>query len=374
MKNKLGIIGGGQLGRMLAEAARKLQISTVVLDPTPQSPAGQITNQIVGDFKDSNQIKKLASIVEFLTFEIESANAEALKELELKGFKVNPSYKSLEVIQDKFLQKHFLMANSIPCSDFTRVVTKNDILKAAQYLGYPAVLKARFYAYDGRGNAVIKSENDIDKSLEKLNGTELYIEEYIPFEKELAVQIVRDQKGNIKTYPLVETVQKNNICNVVKYPAGVSKYIEKEALKIADKTVSVLFGAGVFGVEMFLTKDNKVLVNEISPRVHNSGHWTIEGCVTSQFENHVRAACDLPLGPTSPKVNAAVMINILGEREGKANLDGLDKAEKIPNAYIHIYGKHNTKIERKMGHITVTGNNLDTVYNEAITARKLISI
>lgn len=374
MKKKLGIIGGGQLGMMMAEAAQKLKISTIVLDPTPQSPAGQITDQIVGDFKDPTEIEKLASDAEFVTFEIESANAKALKNLELQNVQVNPSSKSLEIIQDKFLQKHFLMANSLPCVDFTRVATKEDILRAAEYLGYPAVLKARFYAYDGRGNAVIKSQKDVAPALEKLKNTELYIEEFIPFEKELAVQIVRDTKGNIKTYPLVVTIQKNNICDVVKYPAEVSKEIETEAIKIADKTVSVLYGAGVFGVEMFLTKDGKVLVNEIAPRVHNSGHWTIEGCNTSQFENHVRAVCSLPLGSTSPKVKSAVMINILGERDGKAQLTGLEKIEKKPNTYVHIYGKHNTKIERKMGHITVTGSNLETVYKEAMVARKLISI
>ncbi len=374
MKKTLGIIGGGQLGRMMAEAAKKLKISTIVLDPTPQSPAGQITDQIIGDFKDPAEIKELASDVEFLTFEIESANAKALKDLELQNVLVNPSSKSLELIQDKFLQKHFLMANSLPCADFTRVATKEDILRAAEYLGYPAVLKARFYAYDGRGNAVIKSPKDIVPALEKLKNTELYIEEFIPFEKELAIQIVRDTKGNIKTYPLVETIQKNNICNIVKYPANVSKEIEQEAIEIADKTVSVLFGAGVFGVEMFMTKNGKVLINEIAPRVHNSGHWTIEGCVTSQFENHVRAVCGIPLGPTSPKVKSAVIVNILGERDGKAQPTGLKNVEKMPNTYVHIYGKHNTKVERKMGHITVTGSNIEKVYKDAIAVRKLITI
>lgn len=370
----LGIIGGGQLGRMLVEAAQKLNISTIVLDPTPNSPAGQITDQIIGDFKDPSQIKKLAKEVKYLTYEIESANAEVLKFLEQKGAIVNPSPKSLEVIQDKFLQKHFLMGYDLPVPDFTRIETEKDIKKAAAYLGYPLVLKSRFHAYDGRGNALINNESEIKPAIKKLEKSELYIEEYVHFEKELAVQIARDTNGKLVTFPVVETIQKNNICHVVKYPAQIPTKAKNDALEIADKTVSKLFGAGVFAVELFLTKENKILINEIAPRVHNSGHWTTEGCNVSQFENHIRAVCELPLIQPKATSKAAVMINILGEKNSAANPVGLEKINKINGAYVHLYGKFETRIERKMGHITLTGENLDNLYKAAINARKMISI
>lgn len=370
----LGIIGGGQLGRMLTEAAQKLKISTVVLDPTPKSPAGQITNQIVGDFKNPNEIRKLSKEVKFLTYEIESANAQVLQELGERGVQVNPSPKSLEVIQDKFLQKHFLMGYNLPVPDFTRVENDKDIKKAAKYLGYALVLKSRFHAYDGRGNAVIKKESDIKKALTKLKGSELYIEEFIPFEKELAVQIARDTSGNLTAFPLVETIQKNSICHIAKYPAGVSRTIERSALEIANNTVSKLFGAGVFAIELFLTKDGKILINEIAPRVHNSGHWTIEGCNVSQFENQVRAVCSMPLVVPKAKYKAAVMINILGNRNGSAKLDGIEKIKKMDGVYAHIYGKFETRVERKMGHITVVGDNPNQVLENAIRSRNMISI
>lgn len=370
----LGIIGGGQLGRMLVEAAQKLKISTIVLDPTDNSPAGQLTEQIVGDFKDPGEIMKLSKNVKFLTYEIESANSKVLKDLQEKGATVNPSPESLEVIQDKFLQKHFLMGYNLPVPDFTRVESEKDIKKAASYLGYPLVLKSRFHAYDGRGNAVIKTEKEIKPALKKLAKSELYIEEFIPFEKELAVQIVRDKNGKLVTYPLVETIQKNSICHVVKYPADVSHSIEKSALEVADKTVSKLFGAGVFAVEMFLAKDGKILINEIAPRVHNSGHWTIEGTNVSQFENHVRAVCEMPLVEPKPKYKAAVMINILGERNADARPEGFEAVKKMDGAYAHIYGKFETREERKMGHITVVGNELKSLYEKALKARGQVSI
>lgn len=370
----LGIIGGGQLGRMLVESAQKLKISTIVLDPTQNSPAGQITDQVIGDFKDPNEIKRFSKLAKYLTFEIESANSKVLKELEQKGGKVNPSPQSLEVIQDKFLQKHFLMSYDLPVPDFTRVESEKDIMKAATYLGYPLVLKSRFHAYDGRGNAVIKSAKDIKDAVKKLKGAELYIEEFIPFRKELAIQVARDKDGKLVTYPVVETIQKNSICHVVKYPAQISESAEKLALEIAYKTVFKLFGAGVFAIELFLTRDGKILINEIAPRVHNSGHWTIEGCNVSQFENHVRAVCDMPLMPASPKCKAAVMINILGDRNGEAKPQGILNNSRTDSTYVHIYGKFETRVERKMGHITVVGSDPKSVYEKAFSARSHISI
>ncbi len=370
----LGIIGGGQLGRMLVEAAQKLTISTIVLDPTSNSPAGQITEQIIGDFKDPIQIKKIAGLSKFLTWEIESAKSKALKALQAKGAIVNPNPRSLEVIQDKLRQKNFLKEYKIPLPAFTKVKSEKDINKVAEYLRFPLVLKSRFHAYDGRGNVVIHSKKDIQAALKKLRGADLYLEEFISFEKELAIQIARDTKGNQVIYPVVETIQKNSICHTVIYPADITKNIEKSAIEIAQKIVSKLFGAGIFAVEMFLTKNGKILINEIAPRVHNSGHWTIEGCNVSQFENHVRAVCSMPLVSVKPKKKAAVMINILGQRNGKANLKCMKYIQKMDSTYLHIYGKFETRIERKMGHITVTGNDVESTLKKALSARKAITI
>ncbi len=378
MKNKnitLGIVGGGQLGRMLVEAAKKLNIKTIVLDPTPQSPAAQVANeQIVGDFKDGRKIRLLAKKSDFITFEIESANAKTLQKLVESGYHIQPDPRTLETIQDKLLQKQFLLANSLPSAQFTQVSSYADIIKAAEYLGYPLVLKARFHGYDGRGNAIINSKKDIKSALVKLKGKKLYLEKYIHFKKELAIQIVRNTKGQTRTFPIVETIQKNNICHIVKYPASVQFQVQKQAKMLAKKTVSALFGAGVFGIEMFLTKENKVLINEIASRVHNSGHWTIEGCQTSQFDEHIRAVCNISLKSTKPKVKAAVMINILGDRNEPAKLKGLQKVKKLPGVYVHIYGKFETRKERKMGHITVIDKSLKSAFKKAQKARSLISI
>ncbi len=375
MQKKLGIVGGGQLGRMLAQAAKKLGVETIVLDPTPQSPAGQVASkQIIGDFKDPKKILELAEKVDYLTFEIESAEAKILKALEKAGKKVNPSPQTLETIQDKFKQKVFLQKNKIPVPKIIAIKSETDFQEKINSFGFPVFLKAKFHAYDGHGNALIENQSRQKKAFQKLEGKDLYMEDYVPFKKELAIQIVRDIKGNIKVYPLVETIQKNNICHMVIAPAEVSEKIYKEAEKLAFSVGRLLKGAGIFGIEMFLTKEGKVLLNEIAPRVHNSGHYTIEACSTSQFEQHVRAVCGMKLGKTDMKVKHAVMINILGERIGKATVKGLEKVKKLPGVYVHIYGKFETRKERKMGHVTAIGNVLPDVLSKAKKVRSLITI
>ncbi len=370
----LAIVGGGQLGRMLVEAAQKIKVNTVVLDPTPNSPAGQLTTQIVGDYKNYSDVKKLAGKADFLTFEVEGANAQGLQEMQAAKLPVNPSPSTLEMIQDKFTQKTFLLANNIPVVEFTGVNSRKDIIRTAKYLGYPLVLKARFGGFDGRGNIVIKRESDIKSALSKMAGQKLYIEKYIPFAKEIAIQIVRDSQGKTYPYPIVETIQKNNICHVVKYPPKVSAKVLNKAQEIATKVATLMSGSGVFAIEMFVTKNGNVVVNEIAPRVHNSGHWTIEGAKTSQFENHVRAVCNLPIKSTSPTTKSAVMINILGNRNGTSKPINAQQIEKSYGVFVHIYGKFETKPDRKMGHITALGANLETTYKKALTARKAISI
>lgn len=383
MKNRIGIVGGGQLGRMLAFEAKKLGFIVTVIDPTVQSPAGQVSDhQIVADVKDEKAIRQLASQSDYLTFEIELANSEVLGELAKKGVIVNPSAKTLSIIKDKFKQKQFLKKSGIPVAKFAEVNAaanaianaRKDILTAAEKFGLPLLLKARMDAYDGRGNVLIKKAGDIDPALEKLVGRDLYVEQYVPFIKELAVMVARNTKGAILTYPVVQTIHKNNICHLVLAPAPVDQSIQRKAQNLAKKVMQQLKGAGVFGIEMFLTKDGKVLVNEIAPRVHNSGHYTMEACVTSQFEQHIRAITGLPLGSTTMLTPAAVMINILGERLGQVEVKHLEKTLALANTFVHVYGKKETKPDRKMGHITVIDSSLNRAIRKAKLARKLLTI
>jgi 5-(carboxyamino)imidazole ribonucleotide synthase len=375
MKNRIGIIGGGQLGKMMAIPAKSMGFTVTVVDPTPASPAGQcVDREITGGYSDAKATRELAKVSDFITVEIEHINTDTLSELAKEGVPVNPSPKTIEIIKNKFAQKEFLTKAGIPVAPYTAIESKTDILAAAKKFGYPFLLKARFDAYDGRGNALIKKETDIDKALEKFGDRKLYIEQYVPFEKELAIMIARGRKGEIVPYPVVETIHKNNILHLTIAPAKVDKKIADKAKNFAIKTMEHLHGAGIFGIEMFLTKDHRVLINEIAPRVHNSGHYTTEACATSQLEQHIRAITGLPLGNPDMVVPAAVMVNILGERLGPINVQGMDKVLAVPGTYVHIYGKKETKPERKMGHITVIGDKIEDVLKNAIKARKLLSI
>lgn len=375
IKNRIGIVGGGQLGRMLTFEAKKMGFYVTVLDPTPNSPAGQVADkQIIGDFKSKKSIIELSKNSDFLTFEIELANSKILDQLSSQGLIINPSAKTLSLIKDKLKQKRFLKKNHLSTADFISVKTKSDIIKAAIKFNYPVILKARTDAYDGRGNALIKTPNDIDIGLQKLANRRLYVEKFVPFIKELAVVVTRSINGEIATYPVVETIHQNNICHLVLAPAPIDSAIQTQARQLACDVMEHLQGAGVFAIEMFLDANNKLYINEIAPRVHNSGHLTIEACYTSQFEQHIRAITGLPLGKTDLKIPSAVMINILGERLGDSCLEGLDQALSVSGASVHIYGKSETKFERKMGHITVIDNDLDSALNKAKLVRSYIKI
>ncbi len=375
MKNKIGIVGGGQLGRMLAFEAKKMGFHVTVIDPTPGSPAAQVVDEhIIGGYSDSDATKKLASQVDFITVELEHIDTETLQALVNKGSIVHPSPESVSIIKNKFLQKEFLRKNKISTADYLEVVTEEDILAAGKKFGYPMLIKAKKDAFDGRGNFLLRNKKDIKNASEKLKGRELYVEKFVPFVKELAIMIARGTSGEIVSYPVVETFHKNNICHLVIAPAPVDDKVKKNAEKLAKKVMKYLKGAGVFGIEMFLTKDNKILINEIAPRVHNSGHYTIEACVTNQFEQHIRAITGLPLGSPRMLTPAAVMINILGERQGPAIVEGAKEALKIPDTFIHIYGKKETKPERKMGHITIIGDDIRKLVSRAKKVRKYINI
>ncbi|MFN3654487.1 MAG: 5-(carboxyamino)imidazole ribonucleotide synthase [Candidatus Nitrosotenuis sp.] len=353
MAHILGIIGGGQLGMMLTEAAKKMpeHISDViVLDPTENCSATQVgAKQIVADFKDEKAILELASKVDILTYEIESGNSDVLKIAETKTA-INPSPETLRIIQDKFLQKSFLHQNNIPVTDFVEVKSLDDLRQKAKEFKFPVLLKARRDAYDGRGNYVIKSHDEIENSYNYFAGRSLMLEKFVDFKMEVSVIAARNTKGQIATYPVVENIHENNILRMTIAPARVSSDVSNQAEQIAHETVRVLHGAGVFGIEMFVTSDDKILINEIAPRVHNSGHHTLQSTKTSQFEQHLRAILGLELGDTK-LMHPAIMYNILGPNEfsGKYKISEI----KMDNLYLKMYGKSESKPQRKLGHFNL---------------------
>jgi 5-(carboxyamino)imidazole ribonucleotide synthase len=263
MKNRIGIVGGGQLGRMLAFEAKKMGFHVTVVDPTSKSPASQVVDeQIIANYDDESATKKLASVSDFITIEIEHINTKALHSLTKSGIPVNPAPETVDMIKDKYNQKVFLRKNKIATADFIEISSELDIKNAGKKFGYPLLLKTKHGAFDGRGNVLIKKESYVNSSFKLLFGKELYVEKFVPFKKELAIMIARSSKGEIAPYDVVETIHENNICHIVKAPAQVDKKIIAKAKSLGMKVMNHLKGAGVFGIELFLTKDNNVLIND----------------------------------------------------------------------------------------------------------------
>eukprot|EP01038_Epipyxis_sp_PR26KG_P004196 gene4196-5967_t len=356
----VGILGGGQLGRMMVEAANRLGIRVAVLDPGgSSSPAGQLSHLCIeGSFQDSTKVQELSSISDVLTIEIEHVNTSKLEELEQQGHAVHPSPIAVRMIQDKYLQKNHLLNHNIPLPDFMEIPNITAAVEAGMRYGYPYMLKNKKFAYDGRGNAVVNSEDDIVQAFDKLGGKDLYAEKWIPFIKELAIMVVRSKNGIVQSYPVVETIQKDNICHLVIAPAQISSLAYKSAMEIAIKAIASFDGIGIYGVELFLLHDESVLLNEIAPRPHNSGHYTMEACEIDQFEMHLRAILDLPCPPPKMKVPCAIMINVLGSSLMSDTKAILVKALNIPGAGIHWYGKLESREGRKMAHVTITADNI----------------
>ncbi|KAK8443443.1 phosphoribosylaminoimidazole carboxylase ade2 [Candidozyma auris] len=364
----IGILGGGQLGRMIVEAAHRLNIKTVVLDAA-HSPAKQINaldDHVDGSFKDVDAITRLAKKCDLLTIEIEHVDVEALKTVEKTyNVPIYPFPETIRLIQDKYLQKTHLMEHGVDVVESIAVKenTKEGLQEIGAKLGFPFMLKSRTMAYDGRGNFVVKNEEAIPEALEFLSNRPLYAEKWCPFTKELAVMVVRSLEGEVFAYPTVETHHKDNICHLVYAPARVSDTLQKKASILAQNAVKSFPGCGIFGVEMFLLPNHELLINEIAPRPHNSGHYTIDACVTSQFEAHVRAVAGLPLpkGFTSFSTTNtnAIMLNVLGDKDKKnAELEICRRALETPNASVYLYGK-DSKPQRKMGHINVVGSSME---------------
>ncbi len=384
MIERIGIVGGGQLGRMLTEAAQPLGYEVTVLEKAPNCPAAQVgAQQIQGELQDPDKLRELAEATDVVTWEIEHINAGALEDLEREGFNVQSSPSTLKEIQDKFAQKQLLDSNSIPVAASLALPAtfssgdeaKRRYLKDFQ-LGFDAefIVKSRRGGYDGRGNYVFGPSSTLESMQAALgeDWSNLYVERLVPFGSELSVIAARDIHGNTAVYAPVETVHKDNICHTVITPPDIDPRLYKDAEEIGHETLKLLKGAGVFAVEMFATAD-AVIVNEIAPRVHNSGHHTIEAAQTSQFEQHVRAITGMPLGSTALRAPAAAMINILGQREEPLTRAGLDDVLALPDTHPHFYGK-SSRPARKIGHITVLGADRDEVLQTAQQARELLVV
>ncbi|KAF8537034.1 AIR carboxylase-domain-containing protein [Trichophaea hybrida] len=358
---KIGILGGGQLGRMLVEAAHRLNIQTVVLD-APGAPAKQINAlhpHVNGSFASADSIRELAKECDVLTYEIEHIDTKVLEEIDGQ-VELQPSWKTVRVIQDKYLQKSHLIEAGVNTAESLQLAesTPACLSEIGSKLGYPFMLKSRTLAYDGRGNYVVKNPEAIPDALEALKDRPLYAEKWARFVKELAVMVIRTKDGECISYPTVETVHEDNICKLVYAPARVPGGVREQVQRLAEKAVRSFWGAGIFGVEMFLLEDGSILVNELAPRPHNSGHYTIEACPTSQYEAHIRAITGLPILPHSgtlatPSTNA-IMLNLLGPGTLKIAREALT----TKGATVHLYGKGEAKIGRKMGHLTVIAGSM----------------
>jgi 5-(carboxyamino)imidazole ribonucleotide synthase len=369
---RIGIIGGGQLGKMTAQIAKRMGFHVTVLDPVPKCPAEHIADaQIVGSLYDAAKLRELAQVCDVITFDVEHIDTQTLKQLYEEGTRIYPSPYLLETIQDKLKQKQVLIQHQVPVANYQQVDELTTEILAT--LTFPVVQKARTGGYDGRGVVVLKSLADSDKVLQ----TPSLLEEYIDFEKELAVMVARTQHGEIACYPVVEMVfdARTNICDIVAAPAPVTPEIAERAQQVAIQAVEALDGVGIFGVEMFLTRDGEVLVNEIAPRPHNSGHYTIEACSTCQFEQLIRIISGLPLGDTR-LLTPVVMANLLGEPgyTGKPLIEGLEAVLAIPGLTFHLYGKEITQPSRKMGHITVIDTELSHALAKIHQAQAILKI
>jgi len=377
LEKRIGIIGGGQLGKMMILEAKRLGCYVVTLDPDPNCAAHSISDEhIVASLHDSKAINELSKLVDVITYEIENINAETLCELEDCGFAVYPSAKSLKIIQDKLIQKKALYDSGIRVPDFEKIADLEGLKTYAQKNGYPIMLKSRKGGYDGKGVYAIMNEQDLSAGFETLQGNirPLMVEEFVDFEMEFSVIATRGIDGEKAVYPVSINVHTNNICDTTVVPSGLPVTVQNKIRTVAEQVMDVFSGVGTFGIEMYLEKNGEVSVNEVAPRPHNSGHYTIEGCRVNQFENHIRAIIGLPLGETTLLHNAVIMRNLLGQENGKTVVLGLEDAYKLPGVNVHNYGKPESRKGRKMGHYTVTANSIEQAWEIDKQASQIIKI
>ena len=345
----IGILGGGQLGRMIVLAGRNMGYRFATLDPTPDSPCGQVADkQIIADFADVGAAEELAQLSDVVTYEFENVHASVTEQLEKNSF-VPQGSELLRITQNRIREKTTLALHDIPVAPFEIIKTEQDLRFAVEKLGTPCVMKTATGGYDGKGQWVIRSEQDIPKAFEELSraGTELIVEKFIKFTKELSVIAARSTQGEVRAFPVGENIHVDNILHQTIVPARVNRELAEKAEQIAFQIAEAFQVVGLIAVEMFLTVDGDIIVNELAPRPHNSGHYTMEACVTSQFEQHIRAICGLPLGSVE-MLSPVVMVNVLGEHLNPL----MEKIAELPStAKLHLYGKEESKLKRKMGHI-----------------------
>jgi 5-(carboxyamino)imidazole ribonucleotide synthase len=361
----VGMIGGGQLGRMTALAAHRLGIAVVLLDPDPLCSAAQVVpRMIVASLDDPEALEKLASCVDVITYENEWLNPDLLVALERQGFKVLPTSHTLARIQDKFFQRTDLQKAGLPVPVFAAIDCLADLEAWVANRGFPAVIKMRVQGYDGRGVRIARTHAELVDAWNALSHQLLLVEAFVPFEKELAVMVARSETGEVRAYPVVETVQKNNVCHTVSVPADIDVLVTQKCQDLACAAVECFEGVGIFGIELFLGSDGNVLINELAPRPHNSGHYSLDACLTDQFEQYLRAILGLPLGETVLHSPAAAMVNILGEASMHLNL----KAALDPGVHLHWYGKPEARPGRKLGHLNAVGSDAKAALAKVLSA------
>lgn len=362
---RVGILGGGQLGRMLALAGVPLGVRCWVLDPSPEAPARAVATHICADYRDRSALEQLAQAVDVITYEFENVPVESAQALAQRVL-VYPPPRALEIAQDRLSEKTFFQSLGIPTPRFVRVDTLEDLGNAVEQLGLPALLKTRRGGYDGKGQYLMRSFDDIERAWNTLGGVPLIVEEYIRFERELSILSVRARTGEIRYYPLVENSHREGILRRSLAPAPhLSSALQERAERYARAILEALQYVGVLALELF-ERQGELLANEMAPRVHNSGHWTIEGAVTSQFESHLRAILGWPLGPTEVRGQCA-MFNIIGE------IPAIEALLQIPGAHVHLYGK-SPRPGRKLGHVTLCEPSEELLLPKLARAQALLGL
>ncbi|MBX7155287.1 MAG: 5-(carboxyamino)imidazole ribonucleotide synthase [Bacteriodetes bacterium] len=365
----VGILGGGQLAKMLAQSAYKMGLRVAVIEHGADSPAGVMTkHEFTRGWNDEEELQEFIRVSDIVTLENEFIAPEILYKIAEHRL-VFPAPETVALVQDKYTQKQTMANAGIPTPHFAACNSVEEITEFAAAHNFPIVIKTRKFGYDGYGNHTARNANECAVAWNKFMGGEeprpVMAESFVNFIKELAVIVARNRRGEIAVYPCVQTIQQNHICVTVLAPAPIEQHIQQRAQEIAVACVEAINGVGVFGVELFLTQDDDIIFNEIAPRPHNSGHYTIEGCHTSQFENGIRAVCNLPLGSPELVGGAAAMINLLGERRGDGVPDSVVDFLKHPYASLHLYGKKESRIGRKMGHVTAVGQTVNEAFARA---------
>lgn len=378
LDKKIGILGGGQLAKMMAQAAKQFDLYVAVVDQTLDCPAHSVVDShIHATFTDPEAIRELADEVDVITCDIEHVNVQPLLELADEGVDIQPHPRTLALVQDKIDQNQHFADHNLPVPKFAHVETISDVETYGETWGYPIMVKGARGGYDGRGNYLVETRGDIPKALSTLGVQcdRLFVEEHILFAKEISVLVCRDRQGHSQTYPVGENVHRESILKTTVVPAPITDEQLSRSRRIAEQAVATLEGAGIFCVELFLTGDGEIYINEVAPRPHNSGHYTIEGCVTSQFANHIRAVVGLPLGETR-LVTPSAMFNLIGDDSGtgRPQYQGIEEVLGIDGVHVHIYGKGETRPRRKMGHITIEAPTEEEVAERLARVAKAVKV